>query len=216
MISSLLDLHIQFILSQTSSKLFTKKQTKSTLLSCSIATNKNSQTHRYVYRSFTKSDIQNNQLKHKQFPPQTNFAILQNNTLKPVTYLSEHEEFLPHQKHDSHPILADYGRDQFSIHIKDKKDVIFAPLNSFSYKSINLFQTKIETLIKNHNKSFHQQSFLLNDTDITSDDDEQVFTRFPKEISNILSDTILTDETFSTITKPTTVTLLPSATLLRI
>ena len=108
------------------------------------------------------------------------------------------------------------GETSFQYILKTKKDVIFAHLNSFSYKSINLFQTKIETLIKNHNKSFHQQSFLLNDTDITSDDDEQVYTRFPKVISNILSDTILTDETFSTNTKPTTVTLLPSATLLQI
>ena len=41
------------------------------------------------------------------------FALLQDNTLKPVHYLIKHEEVLPHQKHDSHPILADYGKDQF-------------------------------------------------------------------------------------------------------
>ena len=57
-------------------------------------------------RSFTKTELQLNELKHKQLPPQIDFAILQNDTLKPVHYLIKHEEILPHQKHDSHPILA--------------------------------------------------------------------------------------------------------------
>ena len=51
-------------------------------------------------RSFTKAELQLNQLKHKQLPPQNDFAILQDNTLKPVHYLIKHEENLPHQKHD--------------------------------------------------------------------------------------------------------------------
>ena len=58
-------------------------------------------------RSFTKAELQNNQLKRKQLPPQIDFAVLQNNTLKPGHYLIEHEEKLPHQKHDSHLILAE-------------------------------------------------------------------------------------------------------------
>ena len=66
-----------------------------------------------------------NQLKHKHLPPQIDFTILQNITLKPVLYLIKHEEVLPHQKHDSHPILADYCTDQFSLRINDKeKDII--------------------------------------------------------------------------------------------
>ena len=55
-------------------------------------------------RSFTKAELQLNQLKHKHLPPQIDFALLQDNTLKPVHYLIKHEEILPHQKHDSHPI----------------------------------------------------------------------------------------------------------------
>ena len=47
-------------------------------------------------RSFTKAELQINQLKHKQLPPQIDFAILQNDTLKPVNYLIKHEEILPH------------------------------------------------------------------------------------------------------------------------
>ena len=94
-------------------------------------------------RSFTKAELQINQLKHKQLPPQIDCAILQNDTLKPVHYLIKHEEILPHQKHDSHPILADYGRDQFSIRINDKGNVIVVkPLQSFSFISITPFQTK--------------------------------------------------------------------------
>ena len=34
---------------------------------------------------------------------------LQNITPKLVHYLIKHEEVLPHQIHDAHPILADYG-----------------------------------------------------------------------------------------------------------
>ena len=86
-------------------------------------------------RSFTKAELQLNQLKHKHLPPQIDFALLQDNTLKPVHYLIKHEEILPHQKHDSHPILADYGTDQFSIRINDKgNDIIVKPLQSFSFK----------------------------------------------------------------------------------
>ena len=87
-------------------------------------------------RSFTKAELQINQLKHKQLPTQIDFAILQNKTLKPVHYLIKHEEVLPHQKHDSHPILADYGTDQFSIPINDKgNDIVVKLLNSFSFRN---------------------------------------------------------------------------------
>ena len=48
-------------------------------------------------RSFTKTELQVNQLKHKQLPPQIDFAILQNNSLTPVHYSIQHEEVLPHQ-----------------------------------------------------------------------------------------------------------------------
>ena len=100
-------------------------------------------------RSFTKTE-QLNQLKHKQLPPQTDFAILQNNSLTPVHYLIQHEEVLPHQKHDSHPILADYLTDQFSIRINDKgNDIFVKPLDSFSFKSIISVQNKYKHLLEN-------------------------------------------------------------------
>ena len=126
-------------------------------------------------RSFTKAELQLSQLKHKQLPPQIDFALLQDGTLKPVHYFIKHEEVLPHQKHDSHPILADYGTDQFSIRINDKgNDIVVKPLQSFSFKSITPFQTKFKTPIKKNNKTLHQQSFLLNVTDITSDDEDHI------------------------------------------
>ena len=127
-------------------------------------------------RSFTKAELQLNQLKHKQLPPQIDFALLQNGTLKPVHYLIKHEEILPHQKHDSHPILAEYDTDQFSIRINDKgNDIVVKPLQSFSFKSITPFQTKFKTPIKKNNKTLHQQSLLLNDTDITSEDEDHIY-----------------------------------------
>ena len=100
-------------------------------------------------RSFTKAELQINQLKHKQLPQEIDFAILQNDTLKPVHYLNKHEEILPHQKHDSHPILADYGADQISIRINDKgNDIVVKPIQSFSFKSVTPFQRSSKHLIK--------------------------------------------------------------------
>ena len=87
-------------------------------------------------RSFTKAELQLNQLKHKQLPPLIDFALLQNGTLKHVHYLIKHEEILPHQKHDSHPIVADYGTDQFPIRINDKgNDIVVKPLH-FSHLNL--------------------------------------------------------------------------------
>ena len=155
-------------------------------------------------RSFTKEELQINQLKHKHLPPHIGFTILQNNKLNPVHYLIKHEEVLPHQKHDSHPILADYGTDQFSLRINDKgNNIVVKSLHSFSFNAITPFQTKFKAPVKKHNKSLHQQSLLLNDIDVTSDDEDHIYTRIPKTNSSFLPDeTLHEQETFSTITKP--------------
>ena len=154
-------------------------------------------------RSFTKTELQLNQIKHKQVPSRIDFAILQN-TLTPVHYLIKHEEVLPHQKHDSHPILADYGTYQISIRINDKgNEIVVKPSQSFSFKSVTLFQTKFKTPIKKNNKTLHQQSLLLNDTDITSDDEDHIYTRIPKSDSSFLPDTTLQTENYSTPNKST-------------
>ena len=155
-------------------------------------------------RSFTKYELQLNQLKHKQLPPQIDFALLQNDTLQPVHYLIKHDEILPHQKHDSHPILADYGTDQFSIRINDKgNDIVVKPLHSFSFKSVTPFQTKFKTPVKKNNKTLHQQRcLLLNYTDITSDDEDHINTRIPKNDSSFSTDKTLQDnEHYSTLKK---------------
>ena len=155
-------------------------------------------------RSFTKAELQLNQLKHKQLPPQIDLAFVQDNTLKPLHYLIKHEEILLQQKHDSHPILADYGTDQFTIRINDKgNDIVVKPLQSFSIKSITPFQTKFKTPIKRNNKTLHQQSLLLNDTDVTSDDEGHIYTRIPKSDSSFLHDTTLQTEKYSTFNQLT-------------
>ena len=158
-----------------------------------------------LLRSSTKEELQINQLKHKHLPPHIDFTILQNNTPKPVHYLIKHEEVLPHQKHDSLPILADYGTDHFSLRINDKgNDIIVKPLNSFTFEAVTPFQTKFKIPIKKHNKSLHQQSLLLNDTDVTSDDDEHIYTRIPQNTSSSSPNDTLheQEESFSTLTKP--------------
>ena len=137
-------------------------------------------------RSFTKAELQLNQLKHKQLPPQIDFALLQNDTLKPVY----------------HPILADYGRDHYSIRYNDKgNDIVVKPLHSFSFKSVTPFQTKFKTPIQKNNKTLHQQSLLLNDTDITSDDEDHIYTRTPKYDSSFSTDITL-QENYSILKKP--------------
>ena len=154
-------------------------------------------------RSFTKAELQINQLKHKQLPPQIDFAILQNDSLKPVHYLIKQEEILPNQKHDSHPILADYGTDQFPIRITDKgNDIVVKPLQSFSFKSVTPFQTKFKTPIKKNNETLHQQYLLLNDTDITSDDEDHIYTRIPKFDTSFSTDTTLQDNYSTLKTSP--------------
>ena len=167
-------------------------------------------------RSFTKAELQINQLKHKQLPPQTDFAILQEDTLKPVHYLIKHEELLPHQKHDSHPILADYGTDQFSIRINDKgKDIVVKPLQPFSFKSVTPFQTKFKTPIEKNNKTLHQQSLFLIDSDITSDDEDHIYTRIPKCDSSFSTDTTL-QEKYSTLKKSPSTTPQESASAINV
>ena len=147
-------------------------------------------------RSCTKVEVQINQLKHKQLPPQIDFAILQDSTLSLVHYLIKHGEVLPRQKHDFHPILADYGTDQFSIRINDKgNNIIVNPLNPFSIKCLTPIQTKVETPTKKNNKSLHQQSLFLNDFDNTSDDEEHICTRIPKHDSSFTTDKTLHEKT---------------------
>ena len=80
------------------------------------------------------------------------------------------------EKNDCHPILADYGEDQFSIRIKNKGEDIptkeIKPIDSLSFQSIVPFESNHKKPTKNKTKSLLQQSTILNDTDILSDEDE--------------------------------------------
>ena len=98
---------------------------------------------------------------------------MKDNQLKPVHCLVKHEEIKYIQKNDCHPILADYGDDQFSIRINNKgEDIHIKLLDSFSFQSIVPFESKYKKPTKNQAKSLLQQSTILNDTDILSDEDE--------------------------------------------
>ena len=124
-------------------------------------------------RTFTKEKLQTHQLRHKQLPPQIDFSIMKDNQLKPVHYSVKHEEIKYNQKNDCHPILADYGEDQFSIRINNKgEDIHIKPLDSFSFKFIVPFESKYRRPTKTKTKSLLQQSTILHDTDILSDEDE--------------------------------------------
>ena len=45
------------------------------------------------------------------------------------------------------------------------------------------FQKKYKTPARKHNKSLHQQSLLLRDTDATSDGDDHIYTRISKSVT---------------------------------
>ena len=57
--------------------------------------------------------------------------------------------------------------------------------------------------MKKNNKTLHQKSLLLNDTDITSDDEDHIYTRIPTSDSSFLHDTTLQTENYSTLNKST-------------
>ena len=80
---------------------------------------------------------------------------MKDNQLKPVHYLVKHEEIKYNQKNDCHPIIADYGDDQFSIRINNKGEEIHIKLlDSFSFQSIVPFESKYKKPTKKQAKSF--------------------------------------------------------------
>ena len=124
-------------------------------------------------RIFTKEQLQIHQLRHQQLPPQIDFSAMKDIQLKPIHYLVKNEEIKYNQKNDCHPILADYGEDQFFIRINNKgEDIHIILLDSFSFQSIVPFQSKYKRPTKNQTKSLLQLSAILNDTDILSDEGE--------------------------------------------
>ena len=144
-------------------------------------------------RTFTKEQLQIYQLRHKQLPPQIDFSIMKDHQLKPVHSIVKHEEIKFDQKNDCHPVLADYGDDQFSIRKNNKgEDIHLKPLDSLSFQSIVPFESKYKRPTKNQAKSLLQQSTILNDTDIFSDEDELTQSQNTKnQNTNTLKEQIL-------------------------
>ena len=107
-------------------------------------------------RTFTKEQLQvlTTPITTQTIPPQIDFSIMKDNQLKPVHYLVKHEEIKYNQKNNCHPILADYGDDQFSIRINNKgEDIHIKPLDSFSFQSIVPFESKYKKPTKKQAKS---------------------------------------------------------------
>ena len=123
-------------------------------------------------RSFTQKEPKLKELKHKQIPQQTHFATLtHDNQIKPVNYLIKHKTVLPPQKDHCYLILADFRNEQISILIRDKgENIITKPLDSISFEAIKPFQIQYKNPIKKYTETLIQQSAMLNDTDITDND----------------------------------------------
>ena len=63
------------------------------------------------------------------------------------------------QKNDCHPILADYGEDQFSIRINNKReDIHIKPSDSFSFQSIVPFESKYKRPTKHQSQNMKNQN----------------------------------------------------------
>ena len=114
-------------------------------------------------RTSTKEQLQIHQLRHKQLPPQMDFSIMKDNQRKPVHYLVKHEEIKCNQKNDCHPILADYGEDQFSFRINNKgEDIHIKPLDLFFFNPLfhlNLNTRSLQRTKQNH--SYNSQLSLM-------------------------------------------------------
>ena len=110
-------------------------------------------------RTFTKEQLRIHQLRHKQLPPQIDFSIMKDNQLKPVHYLVKHEDIKYNGKNDCHPILTDYGDDQFSIRIKNKgEDIHIKPLDSFFFNPLSHLNTNTSDLQRiKQNHSYNNQ-----------------------------------------------------------
>ena len=86
-----------------------------------------------------------------------------------------------------------------------KAVILFLNLCFFFFYICYSFRIQIQNT-KKPNKIFHKESLLLNDTDITSDGEEHIFSRNPKTDSIFSNDKTL-HETFSIITKPKPITI---------
>ena len=74
------------------------------------------------------------------------------------------------------------------------------------FQTFYTFSDNIQNAFKN-NVSLQDQSLLLNDTDVISDDEYHICTRVPKDTTPFTPDDTLNDETFATITNPRIYTL---------
>ena len=82
-----------------------------------------------------------------------------------VKPLVKHEDVLPTQKKDFHPILVDYGDDQFTLRILDRSNTItYTPLKSFCFKSVSSVLSKNKNPIMNNCKTLLQENHRLNET----------------------------------------------------
>ena len=69
----------------------------------------------------------------------------------PVHNLVKHENVLPSQKDDFHPILAESGNDQFSVPINEMgENIIRRPLHSLSFETVNLCLSQYRKAIKKY------------------------------------------------------------------
>ena len=78
----------------------------------------------------------------------------------------EHETVLPSQEDDCHTVLADFRKDQFSIHDNDKRqNNKVKPLVSVSFEAVKPFQSPNKKPIRKSTNTIIQQSPILEDTD---------------------------------------------------
>ena len=83
------------------------------------------------------------------------------------------------------PNLVDYGDDQFTLRSQDKGNTVTnTPLDSLSLQSVSSFTNKYKKLLKNKVKPLLQQNPLLNETDL-SEDDNPVTKSIPHQIHNL-------------------------------
>ena len=92
----------------------------------------------YSKRTATES------IETQTFTREVHFAVLtRHNKIKPVQYLDKLKNVSPPQKDDCHPILPDFGNDQFSNPINDKgENSDIKPPESIFFEAVKRFESQ--------------------------------------------------------------------------
>ena len=108
--------------------------------------------------SFTQKELQLNQLKHKHFASQFQFATQFIMTKSNLYAIWSNMKPLASPKDDCQPVTAAFGNDQFTFRMNDNgKNITNEPKDHFAVKLLNDFKVNIKNHSKKILKNYHNK-----------------------------------------------------------